>query len=65
MQMQPVACNVNGHTELKPEHVVRVQDREGHEETHGRTAVSQLVKHCSKLGSCTNKRMFLLQNSIK
>lgn len=51
MQVYPVAGNINGHAELKPEGVRWIEDAEIHEKAHSAHSISQLVQYSPKLGA--------------
>ena len=52
VQVQPVAGDVQAHTDLEEEGVGGVEQCQVDQETHGGTAVRQHVQHCPKLSGC-------------
>ena len=45
VQVDPVAGDVDGHAQLEPEHVLRVEGAQAGQQAHGGAAVRQLVQH--------------------
>ena len=51
VEVEPVGDDINAHRQLKEEHIARVEVAQYHQQTHGGSAVSQLIQHCTELGT--------------
>lgn len=46
-----MAGNVNGHAQLEPEGIVRIEDAQADEQAHCCHSVGQLIQHRAELGA--------------